>query len=134
MKKLLLILALLTVIPAKSEVKDTTRMQLRIELTIGERLVQSLETGDFTVLSTKMESRLILIVRTAPDSLVKYVVPKMDMVEILNSAMRGIEGQASIYKKGDEDYLIQIEGPNLNRPILIAFGVADGMIYKVLLD
>lgn len=134
MKKLLIILALaLTPIAAKSETKDTTRLQLRLELSIGERLVQSLSTGDFTVLRPKLCHHVILITNIE-DTLTRYVVPADEMIDILTGVISRISGQAEIYQRPD-DYLVVIKSEGLEQPMLLAFGIdEDGMIYKILIE
>lgn len=134
MKKLLIILALaLTPIAARSEVKDTTRFQLKIELSIGERLVQSLATGDFTVLRPKLHHHVILIT-DIDDTLTRYVVPADEMIDLLTGVVSRISGQAEIYQRPD-DYLVVIKSEELEKPMLLAFGVDEsGMIYKILIE
>lgn len=134
MKKLLLILMLiLAPLAAVSETKDTTRFQMRIELSISDCIVQALGTGDFTVLSPKIHQQVMMIVN-ANDTLSRFMVTRYDVVDILNSTLAGISGQGKVFKRGP-DYIVIIESPEYDKPILMAFGVDEGgMIYKLLLE
>lgn len=134
MKKLLIILALaLAPMVAKSGTEDTTKFQLRVDMSVGERLIQALGTGDFTVLKPKLHHHVILITNIE-DTLTRYVVPAGEMVDMLTGVMSKISGEAEIYKRTG-DYLVVIKSQDLEKPMMLAFGLDEsGMIYKILIE
>lgn len=137
MRKLLVILAMMALplaAPAK-EPCDTVRMSLKVERTFIDVIESALKESDFSVMRTKMQSKVMVIIQNQQTKkFEEYLSDREDVIRTLTATIGKLSGKAMVYKKNRYDYVVQIESDELKHPLVMMFGMGDDdLVFKVLL-